>query len=156
MLIIQNLNIHSNSKTDQQIPTPMTTLTITPARRGKRWSEDEVNQLLVAVAEGKTRDQIATAHQRTVVGIVSRLKQIACDMTDQKLPMTEIILATRLLEIDIREALQQRDFRKQNPQVRVAQPQSRLKDRVEELERKYGELLERLGQLERQRAVVPQ
>jgi hypothetical protein len=50
-----------------------------PSRMGKSWKADEINQLLAEVQDKKTHQEMATIHERTVGGIVSRLRDIAAD-----------------------------------------------------------------------------
>ncbi len=50
-----------------------------PTRMGKSWKAEEVNQLLAEVHSKKTHQEMATIHERTVGGIVSKLRSIAAD-----------------------------------------------------------------------------
>lgn len=49
---------------------------------GSPWTNEEENLLLKRISEGKTREEISKEFGRTVSGIRSRLKHIACEMVE--------------------------------------------------------------------------
>lgn len=85
-----------------------------PARMGKAWRDDEVMKMLVAVKKGKPVAEIATAHERTEGGIVSKLRALAADYhyNDGK-SIEEIVKITGLSSDSIEDAIQRRKYREE-------------------------------------------
>lgn len=65
-------------------------------RTGVRWTADEEEALLVAVKEGQSHSQIATAHDRKAGAIQSRLAHIALELLKQDKTEDEVLQATQL------------------------------------------------------------
>lgn len=51
----------------------------TAEKKGKRWTDEEVIQLLTLVRKKESHDSIAKIHERTVGGIISQLKKLATE-----------------------------------------------------------------------------
>ena len=49
---------------------------------GSPWTTEQENTLIKRISDGKTHEEISKEFGRTVGGIKSRLKQIACDMVE--------------------------------------------------------------------------
>jgi ATP-dependent DNA helicase PIF1 len=74
--------------------------------KGKRWTDEEVMGLLKAVRAKKTFEVIASEHQRTLGGIVSKLREIAVDYhLENGLSMDLIMKYTGLDEVTITDAI---------------------------------------------------
>jgi hypothetical protein len=82
------------------------------ANTGKKWSSDEINNLLNEIKEKKEIKDIAALHKRTVGGITSRLREIAAKyfIEDSK-PIAEIMVLTGLPKDDIIDAISKREYR---------------------------------------------
>ena len=85
-----------------------------PARMGKAWRDDEILKMLVSVKKGKAVAEIATAHERTEGGIVSKLRALAADyhFNDGK-SIAEIVKITGLSPDSIEDAIQRRQYREE-------------------------------------------
>jgi len=83
-----------------------------PARMGKAWRDDEVLKMLVAVKKGKSVAEMATTHERTEGGIVSKLRALATDyhFNDGK-SIEEIVAITGLSPDSIEDAIQRRTYK---------------------------------------------
>lgn len=79
---------------------------------GKAWKDEELLQLLKEVKSQMTKQDIATAHKRTVGGIISRLKSLAADyyLNDSK-PINEIMVITGLPKDVIIDAISKKEYR---------------------------------------------
>jgi hypothetical protein len=96
---------------------------VKPAHAGQPWSEEEVGKLLVAVHENIPFPEIATAHQRTIGGVVAQLKKVAYHAlkVDNK-TMEEVVALTCLKEAQIQKALDVRDPSKKVKKVKAVVP----------------------------------
>jgi hypothetical protein len=83
---------------------------VKPAHAGHPWSEEEVGKLLAAVQQKVPFPEIATAHQRTIGGVVAQLKKVAYHAlkVDNK-TMEEVLALTCLKEAQVQKALDVRD-----------------------------------------------
>jgi hypothetical protein len=81
-----------------------------PANAGQPWSEEEIGKLLAAVQQKLPFPEIATAHQRTIGGVVAQLKKVAYHAlkVDNK-TMEEVLALTCLKEAQVQKALDVRD-----------------------------------------------
>ncbi len=82
-----------------------------PARQGKPWMDEEVQQLLQAIKRKESIEKIAAAHQRTTGGITARLRQLAADyyFNDNR-PIEEIMRFTGLDKDIISDAISRRQW----------------------------------------------
>ena len=77
---------------------------------GKKWSGDEINNLLNEIKE-KTIEDISKIHKRTVGGIRSRLKVIAASkFIDESKSIPEIMAITKLSKEEIIDAINKREY----------------------------------------------
>ena len=85
-----------------------------PARMGKAWLDEEVIKMLIAVKKKKTVAEIASVHERTEGGIVSKLRALAADyhFNDGK-SIDEIVSITGLSPDSVEEAIQRRKYREE-------------------------------------------
>jgi hypothetical protein len=95
-----------------------------PLRKGKTWSDDEVLQLLQNVRKKKSHEEIASDHQRTTGGIISKLKELAADYHyNDGRPIEEIQRYTGLNKEVIQEAIIKRrvtmEYKKQRACNRI-------------------------------------
>lgn len=93
--------------------------TNTPERHGKKWESNEENFVLRRVKQGATPQVIATELKRTVGGIISHLRQMACIMINSGKTLEEASLLTGLPELDIEDAMKRRDAAKQYKESRT-------------------------------------
>jgi hypothetical protein len=70
------------------------------AMTGTRWTPQEDEKLLLSITNGKTTNEIALEHQRTVGGIESRLRTIAVRMLDVDKTPIENVSATLRLSVE--------------------------------------------------------
>jgi hypothetical protein len=78
-------------------------------RIGKKWEADEESLLLKRIGEGVSHERIAAECKRTIGGIQSRLRVIACRMVDFGKTIDEASDVTQLTPDQIIDALQKRD-----------------------------------------------
>jgi len=96
-----------------------------PARMGQAWTNEEMIDLLKAIADGQTITDLASHHERTIGGIRSRLCTIAAEFHfKHKLPMEEIVKKTGLSTGEIENAIflheentNEKDMRKKKADV---------------------------------------
>ena len=74
-------------------------------RIGLPWTTDEEKQLLDLLSRGVNREDIATAHQRTLGGIVGRINYIAVKMARSGASMESICKTTRLTPEQVEQEL---------------------------------------------------
>jgi len=80
--------------------------------KGKRWSDEEVMGVLKSIRSKKTFDTIASEHQRTVGGIISKLREIAAVYHyENEMSMELIKKYTGLDEETITDAISKRSYR---------------------------------------------
>lgn len=89
------------------------TIQMEPSRFGKKWSEDEIKQLLMEIYKGMTHQEIARIHLRSVGGIKSRIWSMAGDYHEEGRTIEEIKRFTKLSEEDIHNAIESRKLRNQ-------------------------------------------
>ena len=81
------------------------------ANTGKKWSGDEINNLLNEIKEKKEIKDIAALHKRTVGSIQSRLRVIAASkFIDESKSIPEIIEITKLSKEEIIDAISKREY----------------------------------------------
>ena len=78
--------------------------------KGKRWSDDEIAQLLAELIDpaNKSFAAIATAHGRTRGAIESRAREIAVDMIEKGVSASEVERCTRMTSEQLVEAVAKR------------------------------------------------
>ena len=67
-----------------------------PSSLGKKWTQEEEQQLLSHIKNGNDKDAIAVLHNRTVGAVQSRIRSIAYDMFVQNTSVEVISEATKL------------------------------------------------------------
>lgn len=87
--------------------------TNTPERHGKKWEKDEEDFILARIKQGAIPMVIAKEVKRTTGGIVSHLRQMACNWVDSGKPIEEASILTGLPVFDIQDAMKRRDLAKQ-------------------------------------------
>ena len=85
-----------------------------PPNVGQLWSDEEEALLLEELNNNESVETIAQNHGRTIGGINSRRREIACKLHAQNVPIGEIIRRTRLRFCTIEQAI----AKKQNDLVR--------------------------------------
>ena len=83
-----------------------------PSRMGKVWLDEEVLQLLTSIRNKKNTNEIANEHQRTLGGIISKLRGLAAEYYfNDKKSIDEIMKITNLEKDVIIDAIQKREYR---------------------------------------------
>ena len=96
---------------------------VKPANAGQPWTAEEVGKLLVEVHEKVAFPEIATAHQRTLGGVVAHLKKIAYNaVKNENKSVEEVVVLTGLNEKQIQKALDVRDPSKKVKKVKAVVP----------------------------------
>jgi len=73
---------------------------------GKKWSEEEINDLLSAIKDGSSLDELALEHKRTINSIRTKLLNIADHyITDKKMDINEVSKIVKMPVIKINEFL---------------------------------------------------
>lgn len=86
-----------------------------PSRMGKAWTDDETLELLKAVRRSETHEQIAKKHERTIGGIVCKLKSLAADYHFyENRPIEQISKITGLDNDDILLSIEKRNLQNHN------------------------------------------
>ena len=113
----------------------LTSSTPIPESKGKRWSEDEIAQLLTELIdpEQKTTAAIAVAHGRTRGAIESRARELAVDMVEKGVDRADIERQTRLTEEQLVEAVEKRASNLA-AQKKKKEEKARVKEEKEEVE----------------------
>ena len=79
------------------------------SNKGQKWTNEEELLLLQELNNNINIKSIAQSHKRTIGGINSRRRKIAFDLFNQKIPMKEIILKTKLSEDQINKSISLRE-----------------------------------------------
>jgi len=73
---------------------------------GKKWSEEEINDLLSAIKDGSSLDELALEHKRTINSIRTKLLNIADHyITNKKMDINEVSKIIKMPVIKINEFL---------------------------------------------------
>jgi DNA replication protein DnaC len=73
---------------------------------GKKWSEEEINNLLSAIKDGSSLDELALEHKRTINSIRTKLLVIADHyITNKKMDINEVSKIVKMPVIKINEFL---------------------------------------------------
>ena len=102
--------IDTNPKSGDDITQWLISSVPTPDSKGKRWSDEEIAQLLTELADpaNKSFAAIATAHGRTRGAIESRAREIAVDMVEKGESASEVERCTRMTPEQLVEAVAKR------------------------------------------------
>lgn len=84
-----------------------------PERHGKKWEKDEEDFILARIKQGAIPMVIAKEVKRTTGGIVSHLRQMACNWVDSGKPIEDVSVLTGLPVSDIQDAMSRRELAKQ-------------------------------------------
>jgi hypothetical protein len=115
-----------------------------PEKRGMRWTKDEETMLLTELKDRKSILDIAQIHKRTEKGILSRLKQIACQLLDDEHSIDSVIEITQLSKKEI-ENSHKRRLRKDkksnnNHLLNIYSILSRIEVRLDKIEKQLESL----------------
>lgn len=102
-----------------------------PERHGKRWEDDETQYVLGRIKQGAWPAQIASEVKRTTGGIVSRLREIACDSVKNGMSLEDASVLTSLMVDQIEQAIKRRElaceFKEKRKNVQVELKQTTLR-----------------------------
>jgi ribonuclease HI len=104
---------------------------------GKPWTTEQENLLMKKISEGKSYEEISKDFGRTVGGITSRLKQIACDMVELGKSLQYASEKTTMSVGDIKKTIIGRN----NSKMKKEEKESKSKMKKEEKESKYEKCL---------------
>jgi hypothetical protein len=85
-----------------------------PENMGKAWSDEEVIELLLAIRDKKTIEEIAEKHKRTVGGITCKLDQLAWEYHTEGKTIEQIQKYTGLSKDKVLDAITKQEVRKAN------------------------------------------
>ena len=107
-----------------------------PESKGKRWSDDEIAQLLAELVdlEHKSTTDIAVAHGRTRGAIESRARELAVDMVEKGVDRADIERRTRVTATQLTESIEKRASNLAT-QKRKKEEKARAKEEKEEAAR---------------------
>ena len=98
-----------------------------PASKGARWKDSEDVRLLDEIKENIPLAKIAAEHSRTIGGISSRLRELACLMLKSGKSMEHVMNVTRLSEIQVNDALNRKECAQKRADTRkIAAKPSKL------------------------------
>ena len=126
--MMQNLHQQENTseaKTSKYFdtdtpPTPPTP----PTKKGARWTDPEIQQLLDALAADTPIAAIATTHDRTRGAIESRQREVAADMIERGVAADEVATSVRLTAAQVAEAVEKRVAQNEAQKGRKAKKES--------------------------------
>ena len=102
--------LDTNPKSGEDITQWLISSVPTPDSKGKRWSDEEIAQLLTELADpvNKSFAAIATTHGRTRGAIESRARELAVDMIEKGDDAADVERRTRLTAAQLTEAVEKR------------------------------------------------
>ena len=131
---------------------------------GKPWKNEEIDQLLSEIKDGKTHKEIAIIHKRTIGGILSILKRVAANLhLINKMEIQQCIEITRLEKADVLDAIDKREYNEREKKraaeikaqvkaqssvpAKVLDPVTELRKDVNELKKDVKEILRLMNAL---------
>ena len=107
-----------------------------PESMGKKWTPEEIKQLLSHIQSGVTIEIIAGNHKRSEGGIRSKLRGIAYDMYCKDLPMEEITMKTGVSSADVMDTVYRKNNLMEKKKIPIKLPEvnnvSSMEDRNSE------------------------
>ena len=85
----------------------------TPERHGKKWEKDEEDYILSRIQQRAYPVTIAKEVKRTTGGVISHLRQMACNWVSEGKPIEEVSVITGLTVGDIQDSMKRRELAKQ-------------------------------------------
>lgn len=85
----------------------------TPERHGKKWEKDEEDYILSRIQQRAYPSTIAREVKRTTGGVVSHLRQMACNWVGEGKPIEEVSTITGLPVEDIQDAIKRKELARQ-------------------------------------------
>ena len=128
--------LDTKSKTGEEITQWLVSSVPTNDSKGKRWSDDEIAQLLTELVDpaNKSFSAIALAHGRTRGAIESRAREIAVDMAEKGESAAEVERCTRVTPEQLSEAVSKR-IERLAAQKRKKDEKIKAKEEKEEAEK---------------------
>jgi chromosome segregation ATPase len=105
----------------------------TKARKGKKWSEGENNDLLDQVKRGLSHAEIAKIHGRSDKAIKMHLEEMALSMKEQKIDLEDIKEQLKLKDEDLNTAEKRAKAREDNNSVNLAEKIQSLENKIDTL-----------------------
>ena len=136
--------IDTNPKPGEDITQWLISSVPTPDSKGKRWSDEEIAQLLAELADpaNKSFAAIATAHGRTCGAIESRARELAVDMVEKGADVADVERRMRLTSAQLVEAIDKRasqlvaQKRKKEEKVRAKEEKEKASKEAERISMK--------------------
>lgn len=104
-----------------------------PERVGKKWEPEEEMYVLKRISQGANYTTIASECQRTIGGISSHLREIACRFIKDGKSMEEVVRITGLLETEITDSIA---IRERSEKLKL-EKQSRPKEEIPKLKQTF-------------------
>ena len=123
-------------KAGEEITQWLVSSVLTNVSKGKRWSDDEITQLLAELIDptNKSFAAIAAAHGRTCGAIEARAREIAVDMIEKGDSASEVERCTRMTSDQLVDAIAKRAERLRT-QKRKKEEKIKAKEEKEEAEK---------------------
>jgi hypothetical protein len=102
---------------------------------GKKWSEEEEQQLLDEIHEGISKTEMSKRHERSIGSIRAKIIKLAIKMYNSKLPLAEIASKTNLSEEVIIQKVNRRPAENNEEDVSVALPKREKKEKKSKKEK---------------------
>jgi hypothetical protein len=114
------------------------------SRIGNPWSSEEEEKLLNELQNNITINNISQNHQRTMTGIISRIKQIALKMYNSGTDIGEIIEATKLSHNEIKIIIEKHSSQNERTRSKnIDEPDIKyIKDDLSKINRNIEKLIE--------------
>ena len=109
---------------------------------GKKWTEEEEQQLLDEIQEGVSKIEMSKRHERSIGSIRSKIVKMAIRMYNSKLPLAEIASKTKLSEEVIVQKANRRPGNKEENKVESTQNEVGLPKRSKKKRKETKELNE--------------
>lgn len=119
-----------------------------PAALGKKWTDEEEEELLKELSQNIDKKEIAKNHDRTIGGINARIVCIAKKMYMENVPLTEISSKTKLTQFQILEFTKEigkEKTSKRGPKSKVSNLESQMDtEKTFEIEKEILEIKQQI------------
>lgn len=109
---------------------------------GKKWTEEEEQQLLDEIQDGVSKTEMSKRHERSIGSIRSKIVKMAIRMYNSKLPLAEIASKTKLSEEVIVQKANRRPGDKEENKVEPVQNEEALPKRSKKKRKETKEINE--------------
>lgn len=117
---------------------------------GKKWTEEEEQQLLDEIQDGISKTEMSKRHERSIGSIRSKIVKMAIRMYNSKLPLAEIASKTKLSEEVIVQKANRRPGDKEENKVEPAQNEVALPKRSKKVKKEMNETKTSVASLDKE------